>query len=165
MTIKEIEILFSEDLANINLDANLKENIQDGILDDFEMIGIPKLILDKFEGQTDLVYENGIVVFSKSNLSDIKLGLQLSTKNVICFSEEYNSSSFMNTNYMCFVRCVFVYEILKQLIIIPQKLGDYYEFHQNYAERLQELINEIDSDAIKNGVWYNLIEEMKLGVI
>lgn len=159
MELKEINLLFGKQLVFL-------ENISKNLIKD---IGIPAIVLDKFTPH----YEETIdfTIFSKSNISNIFLGIDNINKNVVCFSNEFKTYSFVNSNYEAFVKTNFANEILRKYCIPNETYGAYYDNSpeggnfEKYANVLEMLIKDIDERATKEGVWHSLIEEMKLGVI
>jgi hypothetical protein len=168
MDIREIKLVYSTSLSrNLILD---KGELPDREFSKINNIGIPKIVLDKFK-PNKMRIQNGILIFSKSYLSDIYLGINMQSQNVICFSEMYNSNSFMNSDYESFIKTNFAYETFRSICITNQIFGPYYDNtpqggnFEKYANLLKELIQDIDERSANEGVWHSLIEEMSMGVI
>lgn len=159
MEINEIKLLFGKSLVFF-----------ESILDDsIKKIGIPIIVLDKYIPY----YKETInfTIFSKSNISNIFLGIDKRNKNVICFSDEFQIFSFVNSDYRNFIKVNFIYETFRKICLLEEKYGAYYDDSpeggnfEKYANVLEMLIKDIDERATKEGIWHSLIEEMRLGVI
>ncbi|MCA6365217.1 MAG: hypothetical protein IM638_19450 [Bacteroidetes bacterium] len=167
MELEEIQILFSNEL-NRNLLTNEAPLLYRFEIQLINSIGIPKLSFDKFIPCNEGMIDNKLV-FSKSIISPIYLGIDGDTKEVVCFSNIFKSYSFVNTDYESFIRSIFTYEVFRSICLKPQKLGEYYEnspyrgnYHK-YSELLHNLINIVDTRATIEGHWASLIDEMKIG--
>jgi hypothetical protein len=80
---------------------------------------------------------------------------------------DINKPSYVliNTTVQKLSQSLSINEFVIKRLIIQNTLGDYHIYHEKYAMLLEEMILETDKDALNNGAWLNLIEEMKLGVI
>ncbi|THD32147.1 hypothetical protein [uncultured Flavobacterium sp.] len=76
-------------------------------------------------------------------------------------NDEYH---VLNTDLESSLKYVYVYVRFRAEIKIPQKFGEYYKNHSQYAKELKRQLLQINDD-VKNETWANLIEEMDLGVI
>jgi len=167
MDISEIELLYMNQLnKNLFVDSFLmNENISK-----LNEIGVPSLILNKFIPYTQNILSD-VITFSKSNLSEIYLGIEMESNNVVCFSDKYNSYTFMNTDYESLIKTNYTYETFKKICVSVQTYGPYYDNtpsggnFEKYAKVLEKLILRIDERSVKEGIWYSLIQEMELGVI
>ena len=159
MDINEIKLLFGNQLAYFDKVANPSIN----------EIGVPAIVLNKYipyyEENSDITF------FSKSNISNLFLGIDKKNGNIVCFSKEFHTCSFVNSNYEAFIKVNFINEMFRKYCIPNAVYGAYYDNtpeggnFEKYANALEKLIKEIDERATKEGVWLSLIEEMKLGVI
>jgi len=169
MELKEIVLLYSNRLVK-NDKFNIVECSMNRILDEIKKIGIPDIVLNKFE-PIDIEVISGVLVFSKSRISEMYLGVEIATGHVICFSELIGSYSFMNTDYESFIKTNYVYEIFKTICVAAKVYGEYYDNtpsggnFEKYSEVLNELILITDGKATREGIWFSLIQEMSMGVI
>lgn len=70
----------------------------------------------------------------------------------------------LNTDVETYLQYIYIYDRFRKEIKIPEKLGDYDDYHSKYAKELKRQLLEINND-VNAGSWSNLIEEMDLGVI
>jgi hypothetical protein len=170
MQLKEIKYLFFDELVEFQPNKSLQNIISDKLYNTLIFIGLPKKALCRFIAGLDYNTNLQKIQLLKSNSIDIYIGIDIKTENIICYSK-YAEDSFVNTDYELFVKCHFIYELYKKHVLIPQKLGAYYDNSstggnfKKYACLLEDIIMDIDERAAKEGVWHSLIEEMKLGVI
>lgn len=169
MDLREILLLFESELKKDFFNSNSNE-FWTKYLSEINSIGIPNLVLDKFIPYQQEIVDD-VLVFSKSKISDIFLGINLNTGHVVCFSDYNPIQSFVNTDYVSFIKTNSVYEIFRRVCLITQSLGAYYDKtekggnYEKYANLLRELINGVDEKAANEGVWHSLILEMSMGVI
>jgi hypothetical protein len=170
MQLKEIKYLFFDELVNLQPDELLHGVVSDKLYNDLMFIGLPQKVFGKFIVDLNWNTEFKNIQLMKSNISDIYIGINPSVENIVCYSQ-YADDCIVNIDYESFVKCHFSYELFRRQILIPQKLGAYYDNSETggnfekYACLLEDLLKDIDDRATKEGVWHSLIEEMKLGVI
>jgi hypothetical protein len=130
-------------------------------------IGIPHTILDKYivvDGWELL--ENEYLIISKSKFNATFLCVHISdSQKVVIYSDTFGSPSFVNSNLHCLLETLYTYHIFKSEIKIPEIYGEYYSNCEVYATELRKRIESVDTDAIKNGLWKSILDEMELGVI
>lgn len=128
-----------------------------------------KILSNKFVFYETIALDgNDVVLGYNSHVPEWKLKISIKERTVFFSGKGEHSESvyaFYNTNLGKLLTCLFVYDSVMVKLIRAGSLGNYHEHYEKYAALLNDLISDIDLDATKSGVWFGLIEEMKIGVI
>jgi len=143
-----------------------------------ENIGIPNKIVPiggcDFKILSSPYIKNGYLILGKITNSESTHYLIMDISNENIYVEwNYNlhpERVFINSNIENLLLCNYIYNFFIHRLIISEALGAYYDNNEGgnyykYADLLQAMISDTDKTAIKRGVWYSLIQEMRLGVI
>ncbi|HEY8934013.1 MAG TPA: hypothetical protein VIM65_02290 [Cyclobacteriaceae bacterium] len=161
-------------IFELNHKFNVTDNIKNMLdKEDFILlkeVGIPtKILSNTFVYYESLIVEGDCLVLGFNNhVPAWTLKISLVDKSVFYsgkgdFSEHVYC--FYNTSLSKLLLSILSYEFFMCRLINSNFIGNYHEYHERYAILLNDLISDIDIEATKQGAWFSLISEMKLGVI
>lgn len=93
--------------------------------------------------------------------------IDLETGNIININSYPDNSTekyIINSDLESYLKYVYTYTRYMQEVEIPEKLGEYDENHSKYAKELKSRFLKVNND-VNDTSWWELIEEMDLGVI
>lgn len=119
--------------------------------------------LDKLQ-----LLNNQYVLFAQESFfENQKRYIDLETGNIIninTFPDGSESKYIVNSDLESYFRYIYIYDRFRKEVKIPEKLGDYDENHSKYAKELKKQFLKVNND-VNDTSWWELIEEMDLGVI
>jgi hypothetical protein len=129
-----------------------------------QMVGIPIIFIEP------IIKDNLIILGHSISYKIIEYGIDINSKNIIIHNNKAKETIvFVNTTMKHFLSSSYSYETFIRRLIELKSLGAYYDNsggnHEKYACLLEDIVKDIDERAVKEGVWYGLIGDMKLGVI
>lgn len=73
----------------------------------------------------------------------------------------------VNTSLGKYIECLYVLKYFSKEYEVKEKLGNYWENRNyiNYAAKLKELLEEVETNIVDFEVWYVQVYERELGVI
>jgi hypothetical protein len=134
-------------------------------------IGLPsKILSNNFVYYEQIIQDddNNLILGYSTHVNEWKLKISLNDFSIFYTGKGKLTSevfAFYNKSISKLLLCLFSYDFFLRRLIKSNLLGEYHINHEKYADLLFEIISDIDKVAADEGVWFYLIEEMRLGVI
>jgi len=158
--------LFEVKTISVDLPISLKDEVGEEISSLLKVIGVPeRIVYADVKLIPPYIVEDYLIFGENRDLADMTFAIALKTKEVVTYYLSEKRSSFINTGLKELFLCEHAYRSFYKRLVIADALGNYDEFHEKYAVFLREVLLGLDRDAVAQGAWKNLIEEIDLGVI
>lgn len=134
-------------------------------------IGLPtKILSNSFVYNTQVVDDsNGSIVLGYNcHVKEWELKICIADSSIYYSGKGKLTDevyAFYNSSISKLLLSILSYDFFVRKLIITKSFGEYHINHEKYANILFELIFDIDKTAVEEGVWFSLIDEMRLGVI
>ena len=134
-------------------------------------VGLPtKILSNNFIYNKQIVEDNNgsIILGHNSHVKEWQLKINIEDSSIFCSGKGNLTDEvywFYNSSITALLLSLLTYDFYLRKLIINKYLGEYPTSHGKYANLLTELLANIDNVATEKGVWFSLIDEMKLGVI
>lgn len=136
-------------------------------------IGIPTQILsNRFNYyQNPIINGDNLILGDNESVPEWKLQINIIDSSIFYAGKGLHTDfvyAFYNSSIRQLNTSLFVYNFVLRKMMIEKLFGEYNKNYERYADFLYGLLKDIDENAIsqeKQGVWYYLIDEMRLGVI
>lgn len=163
--------IFADSLFKFNVPEKIKSKLNHTDFIALTEIGLPTKILSNSFVYNEQIVEDGmgsIVLGYNSHVKEWELKISI-TDSSIFYSGKGNLTdevyAFYNSSISNLLLSLLSYDFFIIKLIKSKSFGEYHINHEKYANILFELISDIDKSAVEKGVWFSLIDEMKLGVI
>lgn len=133
-------------------------------------VGLPaKILSNTFVYNEHVVDDNGSIILGcNTHVKEWELKMNLADSSIFYSGKGKLTDevySFYNSSINSLLLSLLCYDFFVRKLIVSKSLGEYHINHEKYANMLYELISDVDKAAVEKGVWFSLIDEMKLGVI
>lgn len=134
-------------------------------------IGLPtKILSNSFVYNEHVVDDNNgsIILGYNTHVKEWELKVNIADSSIFYSGKGKLTGevyAFYNSSINSLLLSLLSYDFFIRKLIVSKSFGEYHINHEKYANMLFELISDIDKTAIEKGVWFSLIDEMKLGVI
>jgi hypothetical protein len=162
---------FSDSLFKFKVSEEIKKKLRYEDYIALTEIGLPSRILSNSFVYNEFVIDDNnhsIILGHNTHVKEWKLKISLVDSSIF-YSGRGNYTddvfSFYNSSIYALLLSLLCYDFFIQKLITKEAFGEYHTNHEKYANMLFELISDIDKTAVEKGVWFSLIDEMKLGVI
>lgn len=164
-------LIFADSLYKFKVSDEIKGKLNHEDFIVLTEIGLPTKILSNTFIYNEYVIEddNGSIILGyNTHVKEWELKINKSDSSIF-YSGKGNLTSevyaFYNSSISNLLLSLISYNFFVRKLIGSNSLGDYHANHGKYANILFELISDIDKTAVEQGVWFSIIDEMKLGVI
>ncbi len=162
---------FSDSLFKFKVSEEIKSKLNHADYIALTEIGLPtKILSNSFVYYEQVIddYNGSIILGRNTHVKEWELKINIADSSIF-YSGKGNLTeevyAFYNSSIHALLLSLLIYDFFIRKLIISKSLGEYHINHEKYANMLFELIYDIDKIAVEKGVWFSLIDEMKLGVI
>jgi len=162
---------YAESLFKFKVSDEIKNKLSREDFIALTEIGLPtKILSNNFVYNSQVVDDNNGSIILGNNIHVREWELKI---NILDSSIFYSGKgkltdqayAFYNSSVSKLLISLLSYDFFIKKLITSKSFGEYHINHEKYANVLFELITDIDQAAVEKGVWFSLIDEMKLGVI
>lgn len=169
MKINNLSIMDS--LFKFKVSDNIKRKLKHEDYIALTEVGLPsKILSNTFVYNENVVDDNNgsIILGHNTHVNEWELKISFLDSSIFYSGKGKLTDevySFYNSSINSLLLSLLCYDFFIRKLIVSKSLGEYHMNHEKYADMLFELISDVDKTAVEKGVWFSLIDEMKIGVI